>query len=151
MGHETQPLTDIIIRIVDKRRSERRISPSWVATEAMLEIDPAEAAPLLVRLGCHLELRQIARQVLRTFFEDGGSGFDDEADGMHDLFPDLQWRYPQAHVNPKDEPVYVRLEDLTPDDLAYNIVRLRREGRAKLAHADALQRYQDLHRSRVSP
>jgi hypothetical protein len=39
------------------------------------------------------------------------------------------------------EPEYVRLEEMSRADIAFNVKRLRREGRAKLAHADALEAF----------
>ena len=155
MAPEAQALISIVIRIIEQRRSERSISPSWVATEAMLEIDPAKVAPALVQLGCHLELRQIARSVLRTVFEPSAEAatqlVDGEAQRQHELFPDLQWRYPKARTAGKnEEPVYVRLEELTPNDVAFNVSRLRSEALAKLAHADALERYGRTHRKKAA-
>lgn len=136
---EAQPLTDIVARIIDEYRGEPRISPSWVATQAMAELDPDRSSVRLVYLGCHLELRQIARSVLRMRFEDeDGRDDDDDPTRQHELFPELQWRYPTARSRDA-EPEYVRLEFLTDGDIQFNVERLRREGRSKLAHADALE------------
>ncbi|UGY21494.1 hypothetical protein HU675_0045390 [Bradyrhizobium septentrionale] len=154
MAPEAQVLINIIVRIIDQRRSETSISPSWVATEAMLELDPKKVAPMLVQLGCHLELRQIARSVLRDLFEDGGKASDDDDEGsrQHALFPDLQWRYPKVRTAGKnEEPVYVRLEELSAADIAFNVSRLRSEALAKLAHADALERYGRVVRKKGGP
>ncbi len=58
-----QPLRDIVARIVASRQDGLRMSPDWVATEAMRELDPEKqvqkSAPLIWR-ACHLELRRIA-------------------------------------------------------------------------------------------
>jgi hypothetical protein len=85
------PLVEIVVRIVDLRRDQPRTRPSWVATEAMLQIDPNRVIQQqypLAYLSSHLQLRQIARSVCRGLFED-----DKPADGrQHELFPDLQWR-----------------------------------------------------------
>jgi hypothetical protein len=140
MAPEAQALTDIIARIIDTRRGETRISPSWVATEAMVEIDPGRSSVALVYLGCHLELRQIARSLVRLHFEDTSDPADDES-AQHELFPKLQWRYPAARSSGAGEPEYVKLEDLSAADVAYNVQRLRREGNAKLKHADALDAF----------
>jgi hypothetical protein len=97
----------------------------------------------LVYIGCHLQLRQIAREVFRIYFEP-----DDEtatpAD-THPLFPDLQWRYPTARKVGDGEPEYVILTAMTRADVRYNCKRLRYEGRAKLQHADALEAWGELH------
>lgn len=112
------------------------ISPSWVATEGMNKLDEnvdnKSRAPLIY-VGCHLQLRQIARALLRNEFED-----DKEKSAQHELFPDLQWRYPRQH-RAGEEPCYILLEDMTDADVEYNVVRLRDEGNAKLKHATALQ------------
>jgi hypothetical protein len=134
MTREESKLVEIVSRIVDIRRTEVGINPSWIATEALKEIDPSRRSVDLVYLGCHLQLRQIARQVCRTKFEPHG-----EPEETHDLFPDLQWRYPTARAETATEPEYVLLEHLTPADVAYNVRRLRQEAEAKLAHADALE------------
>jgi hypothetical protein len=73
-GKEASGLIEIISRIIEGRRGEARISPSWVATEGMQELragwmrEPNNGYPL-VYIGCHLQLRQIARGVLRERFE----------------------------------------------------------------------------------
>ncbi len=65
-----------------------------------------------------------------------------ESDGIEteqdDLFPALQSRYPVAHSS-DTEPEYVLLDHLTEADAMFNVNRLRREGEAKLHHADALE------------
>ena len=43
-------LAEIVERIIDIRRVQTRINTSWIATEAMKEIDPANRSPALVRL-----------------------------------------------------------------------------------------------------
>jgi hypothetical protein len=134
------PLVEIVARIVDLRRDQGRISPSWVATEAMLQIDPEKVIQQrfpLAYLASHLELRQIARSVCRGLFED-----DDDKSGdsrQHELFPDLQWRYPAAKSKDQEEPEYVLRELMEPEDVYYNVSRLRAEAETKLRHADALE------------
>jgi hypothetical protein len=135
---EAHGLIEIVVRIIDIRRDEGRIGPSWVATEAMRELDPYHAVERqqpLVWLGCHLELRQLARGVLGRRF-DPEKTVEPTAD---DLFPDLQWRYPEARSATADEPIYI-LRDLMSDaDVGYNVARLRAEAAAKNRHADALE------------
>ena len=135
---EERKLAEVIARIIDLRRAAVSISPTWVAAEAMKELDPERAAPMLVHAGCNLHLRQIARGQLRRRFEPD----DDEGD-EHDLFPGLQQRYPTARSVRADEPEYVLLEHLTRADIGFNVARLRSEARAKLEHADALEAYGD--------
>lgn len=136
MDNESRKLWDAVSVIVDKHRHQRRISPAWIATEAMNELDPERLAPHLIYLGCHLQLRQIARGLCRTRYEGDAKPAD-----QHELFHGLQWRYPSAASASSEEAVYVRLEYLTKADIAYNVERLRREGEAKIEHADALANY----------
>jgi hypothetical protein len=99
-------------------------------------IDSERRAPLLVHLGCNLQLRQIAREMLRGKYEPDG---DSDADAQHSLWPELQKRYPTAKSARDGDPEYVLLEHLTDADLAYNIARLRSEAQSKLRHATALE------------
>lgn len=85
-------LTEVVARVLDLRRSEPKISPAWVATEAMHLVDPARAGPELEYFGCHLYLRQIARMLLRKRFEPD----DPNEAQQHELWPDLQAHYPEA-------------------------------------------------------
>lgn len=137
MTDEAKKLREIVIRIIERKRTARlhKISPAWIATEAMIKIDPGTKSVALVRIGCHLHLRQIARDVCRAWFE----GDNEQSGAQHEMFPDLQRHYPSARSAHDDEPTYVRLEDLTVEDVAYNVRRLRLEAQAKLEHADALE------------
>jgi hypothetical protein len=136
MTHEESQLTEIVARIIDIRRAQVRINPSWIATEALQEIDPAGSSLELVRLGCHLQLRQIARSLCRKLFEDSD---DDDGQPRFTGFDGLQWRYPTARSKGKPDPEYVLRDRMSEDDIAFNVSRLRSEARAKLAHADALE------------
>jgi hypothetical protein len=142
---EAAQLTAIIARIIDMRRAQMRVNPSWIATEAMKELDPAHVSPHLVYLGCHLELRQIARGIL-------GQKFEPEVDAdkaTDDLFPDLQWRYPQARSKKGEEPTYILRDHMSKADKDFNVARLRAEGQAKLDHADALESWWTNRRQRA--
>src|SRR5215831_6154156 len=79
------------------------VSPSWVATQAFIQIDPGftvRTGRPLVYIAAHLELRQIARQQLAKKW---GNGREEPKD---ELFPELQERYPIKRANPKEEPIY---------------------------------------------
>lgn len=130
-------LMEIAARIIDLRRGQITISPAWVATEAMYVIDPERLGPDLEYFGCHLQLRQIARQLLRQRFEPD----DQRLSAQHELWPDLQPRYPKANSAKTEEPEYVLLEHMTSEDIDYNVARLRNEANAKLRHADALEAF----------
>jgi hypothetical protein len=136
IGKEASALIEIVAHIIETRRDQVTISPSWVATEAMIELDAVELqiSNPRVYIGCHLQLRQIARGQLRVRYEDDG---DEDAD-QHPLFPGLQRRYPVQRPA-GEEPEYIKLDCLSRPDAIYNIERLRCEARSKLQHADALQ------------
>lgn len=130
--NEEKELRKVIVDIYERRRDEIRVSPAWLATEAMKELDPGERAPKRVYIAAHLELRQLARGICRQKFE------ADDTGEQHDMFPDLQSRYPAVHSTDA-EPEYVRLEHMTEEDVLWNVRRLRSEASTKLAHADALE------------
>jgi len=131
-----QQLKAIIERVYERRRDQISVNPSWLATEAMQEIDPEKKSPELAYRAAHLQLRQMARGLCRKQWEDDTE--DSERD-QHELFPDLQRRYPTARSSGWEEPEYILLEHLTKRDVDYNVVRLRREGATKLRRADALE------------
>lgn len=135
MTREESHLADIVARVIDIRRSQVRINPSWIATEALKEIDPSNRSVFLVRTGCHLQLRQIAREQCRKLFEDK----DDEDEPRFAAIEGLQWRYPIRKSKEDHEPQYILREQMSAFDVNYNVARLRREGRARLAHADTLE------------
>ncbi len=131
-------LRDIVQAIIDARKSEERVSPAWIATEAMtkLEANDLQQSKPLVYLAAHLQMRQIARQACRKQFDDEEDDALDPA--QQEMFPGLQTRYPVAHSD-KEEPSYVLREAMGAKDVAANAKRLRREGRTKLGRADALE------------
>jgi len=134
MTDEQKALRLYIASIYERSEHAIKVSPSWLATEAMAKLDPDKISPHLVYLGCHLQLRQIARSICRAKFEP-----DDEEAEQHALFPDLQKRYPIVRQSRDDEPEYILLEHMSKDDVLFNVARLRKEASAKLVHADALE------------
>jgi len=130
-------LRNIIREILDARRTQVRLSPAWIATEAMVKLDAEDLqkANPLVYLAAHLQLRQISRQQCRHQFDDAEEEALDPA--QQEMFPGLQSRYPAMHAK-KEEPHYVLRDSLSARDIAFNVRRLRREGRSKLERANAL-------------
>jgi hypothetical protein len=122
-------IVSLITKIYEKHSKEIRVSPAWLATEAMNFLDPERKSQVLIYRAAHLQFRQLARGMCRIKFEG-------EAD-THDLFPELQRRYPARHKEDV-EPEYVLLEHLEEEDVTYNYDRLKSEARAKMKHADAL-------------
>jgi hypothetical protein len=128
-------LRELVARIIEMRRGQPRISPSWVATEAMHDLDrgrTVEHDHPMIWQGCHLQLRQIARQLLAQRFERG-----EEEEDL--LFTDLQWRYPTARSATAEEPEYILRDLMSDEDITYNVQRMRAEAIAKMQHADALE------------
>lgn len=140
-------LSDAINGIIANNRTAPKIFPTWVANEAMLKIDPDRVSPPAVYQGCLLYARQLARDWLRKTFER-----DDDSEAgpaaQHELFPELQARYPTRR-NKGGEEQYVLLDDMSADDVAYNVSRLRSEAEAKGKHADALEAWGRKHRRRA--
>jgi hypothetical protein len=50
-------------------------------------------------------------------------------------------RYPSARSKEATEPEYVLLDEMTDSDILFNVARLRKEGTAKLRHAEALEAF----------
>jgi len=137
MSAENQALTTIVARIIEMHRDEPRINPTSIATAALLEIDPAKISLPAVLAGCHLALRQIARNLCRKQFDQD----DDEAGlvpAQQELFPGLQYRYPAAYAE-DEEPTYVLRDSMTEKDVRFNVQRLRKEGQSKIERAESLE------------
>jgi hypothetical protein len=131
-------LRNLVQAIIEDRKSEDRISPAWIATEAMAKLDATElqrSMPLVYH-AAHLHFRQVARHLCRKRFDDADD--DDALDpAQQELFPGLQLRYPAARSVEK-EPIYIVRDAMTAKDVAFNVKRLRREGTTKLGRARAL-------------
>jgi|SRR5215471_3752044 len=132
---EEEQLAATVERVIELYRATKDVSPAWVATQAMTLIEfPRELHPLGY-VGCHLELRQIARGKLRRRFDPEAIA-DDDADP--DLFPEtLQERYPLPR-KPGEEPRYRLLDNLTDADVRFNVNRMEKAGAALLRHARRL-------------
>lgn len=131
---DEQQLSALLQAIYDRKDADIRVSPAWLATEAMAEIDPDRVSPTRVYVAAHLELRQLARAICRSRAEP-----TEDTTEQHEMFPGLQRRYPEARSANSEEPQYVKLEHMTEEDVRYNVRRLRSEASSKLAHADALE------------
>lgn len=123
--------------IIEACQGQSRINPSWVATGMYNAFDPQHVAPPEVRVGCHLHFRQVARSFLRKKYAQ--SSPEEDVSIQHELFPQLQKRYPVAHTDLNADSEYVLFEDMTEEDYDWNIMRLEKEATAKQAHADALR------------
>lgn len=125
-----------IERIYELNKHKKVLSPMWFANEAMkLEKfsvnDHAE-----VYWGCHHTFREMARMYFRQKLDPIHNTEDD--DGQLTLFSGVLQKHYPVPVAPGEEGYYVAVEDLTPEQIAFNVHRLRKTGRSYLAHADAL-------------
>lgn len=135
MTSDDRKLLEIISAVLDRHQHQDSVSPAWLATEAMVELDPSKIAPHLVYRAAHLQLRQIARGLCRRQYDDDAG----EPSAQHTLFDGLQARYPIPRQEPDDDPEYLRLEALSEEQAMFNIERLRRGAAGLLQHADALE------------
>lgn len=150
---EVAKLYQVVARAYAERETEVDIRPFQLADRAMNLINFSPPIHPLGYLAAHLESRQIARS-----YCDKKHGVDDDDDlpeplepselskgpvQYRFLFPMLQRRYPTARSQAlePDQREYRQLPFLTDEDIAFNVQRLRKEGNAKLAHADALEAY----------
>jgi hypothetical protein len=128
-------------KVIDDHVNVGEVSPSWIATQVMLDIDFARELHELGYVGCHLEVRQIARHKLRKQHDPNARVADVIRDEQQEMFPEtLQDRYPRRQKT-GEEPIYALRHLLTHDDVQFNTDRMRRGGRALLKHADALDEW----------
>ena len=140
---EGAELYQIIADIYDQQKDNPSVNPISLANAAMDEIHFPRRLHELGWIGCHLQLRQIARSFCRQQFDPTGFRVQD------DLFPEtLHERYP-TRTKANEEPEYVLLDQLSDDDVLYNVERMRRAAFALQRHADALEAWH-LHRRRMS-
>jgi hypothetical protein len=137
MEMEMEQLIAILKEIIHNERDTSVINPVWAADEAYKKIDPENKAPFLVRIAAIIQLRQLARPLLRKQFDPTKS----EIEQPPSLFPELQWRYPK--VGTKEG--YVLLMDMTKADIRYNVARMRKTCRSISSHADRLEAFGEMY------
>lgn len=132
-------LPELVARVIEQRAGQARISPIMIANDCMAILDPRMVSKPRVYQGCHNHLRQLARGILARAFDPADKERRArDARAIADLFK-LQARYPLAHTADLEDAEYVRREEMSREDARYNVNRLRSEGRAKIAHGDALE------------
>ena len=141
--HEDEKrLNEEVQKLISANVLTPEISPAWVATQVAIVIKFPRRLHSLGYAGCHMALRQIAREKLRRQFDP--TSVIDEAlkhGEDDDLFPEtLQDRYPRRKRR-GEERVYILRALMDDDDVAYNVQRMRKAGRALLKHADALEEW----------
>ena len=135
MGESTNTdlLMDVLRECLDVINSEIEIQPALLASCAIKKIDPETLSPPLVGWAANLELRQLARGLLRKKFDP-----THEENPQAEMFEGLQERYPTKR---NAEPTYVVLDELSDEEIEDNLVRMGREISAKQKHYDALEAY----------
>jgi hypothetical protein len=134
-------------QIIERQREAATVSPTWIATHVMCEIRFKPQLHHLGYAGCHLQIRQMARQELRRKHDPNAVIIDQLTSGQDDFFPEtLQDRYPRRTAH-GEEPVYVLRDLMTDADVEWNMNRMRRGGEALLKHADALRAWHGGRRS----
>jgi hypothetical protein len=136
------PLRNIVQAIIDAHKTDERIDPVQIATEAMEKLDAAvlqKTMPQAYFLA-HLQLRHMARLLCRKQFDKEEDALDPDQQRM---FPGLQARYRTVYSG-EESPNYVLREAMTSKDVEFNVRRLREEGASKLARASALQAWWEM-------
>lgn len=131
----TRDIAEDVLHVFQRHRHEVSISPSWLATETMVFIEFPRELHAKGYVAAHAHYCQIARKICRR-------EFTEEITEHHELFPDLQKRYPIQHKS-SEEAQYILLDHLDERDGRFNVERLRAEAGAKLSHADALEAFLD--------
>ena len=137
MERGVEPLIVLLKLIVHRAHDKSVINPAWVADEAIKELDPENKSPHLVRIAAVLQLRQLARPLLRKQFDPTKPANEQPPS----LFPELQWRYPKA----EEKEGYVILTEMTKADIKYNVDRMRKTCRGMSKHADRLEAFGEMY------
>ena len=135
MKHEkTGIVADVLRQCLAEIESDIAIAPSLLARCALKKLDPTDSTLAVITWIATLQLREMARALLRDTFSD-----DAVESKQHDMFPGCQAMYPTMRDG---ESTYVPLKQITPAELQDNIDRLAREVKTKNKHIRALRAYQ---------
>lgn len=125
-------------RMIDEKGDIEEITPASLALNAM-SIYSKERLEPEIEYTSYEHLKGMARKALARRYDhgDGEEAYgEDESQGS--LFKQLQERYPVPKVKGR-EPTYKLRSHLSEYERAWNVGQLRKAGRARLAHADALE------------
>jgi len=115
---------------INKYRNARIIDPVQVATVVLTTLDQP-----MQQLAAHLQIRQIAREMLRHEYEASErEGEKAKRQPFLPNYPLIQRRYPSA-----DGKGYIKAELMSDEDRDFNIRILRGKGGKLLEHADQLE------------
>ena len=114
-------------------RTDVPISAASLALCAMKRIDPDDISLPLVAFGCNMELRQMAREMLRETYDPTAK---DWSDTQGELFQGLQKMYPCKRQG-KD--VYVPRMQMTLAERERVLEMMTTHIKSRIKHRDALQ------------
>jgi hypothetical protein len=141
-------LSDLLELVLDVAHNTVDVSPAWAASAALSRLGfslvGATDNMQLVYAAAHFGLRQMAREKLRK--HDPVEAAEVYGQEAMQFAGTLQRRYPRKPEQDV-EPVYSLRDHLTGADVAYNVDRMRKAGRALEKHANALHAW---HVSRIS-
>lgn len=140
MTKDEEKCRDLISKIYERHKNKVKISPAWLATEAMVSLDPRRETDPMIYASAHLQFCQWARGLCRDKWDPQDANLADQ----HDLFPELQKRYPTARFK-GEVAEYVLLEHLSEIDRRFNINRLSTTGESFTRHSRALAEWCRLH------
>jgi len=125
------------IKYIEERRDCAIIGPSALASATLEEFAPDGLDPHIEYASLE-HFKSMARKNLARSFEDGGEA-NPAYDEQGELFSGhLQERYPLPRKQGA-EPQYKLRSLLTPQERRWNVLKLRKDANARLAHADALE------------
>ena len=134
MKHKkTGIVADVLRQCLAEIESDIAIAPSLLARCALKKLDPTDSTLAVITCIATLQLREMARALLRDTFSDGAVEIK-----QHDMFPGCQAMYPTMRDG---ESTYVPLEQITDAEIHENLDRMAREIGTKTQHFDALTAY----------
>jgi len=107
-----------------------RVSPQMLSSRLLDTLDPEHEVHELIRHGCDMEFRQVARKICSAAHNSAQSQAEQSEMFAEDM---LQVFYPVGG----DE--YCRRDLLTPQQYEHNENRLEKEGKIKLQHSRVLR------------
>jgi len=134
-----EDITNALRSEIDSLGGAIALSPTTVALAVQRRFAPSAIEPHLQYASLE-HLKQMARKALARRFE---AEADDSIAYQGDMFSGLlQDAYPLP-IKDGAEPIYKPRNDLTDEEVAWNIKQLRKSAAARLEHADALQAWAD--------
>jgi hypothetical protein len=143
----TKPIGSLkrrVLTVIETYPDIEQVNLDHVVGEVLLQLDPDDTYTSETEDAVKLTLRQFARQICRTKLRQAWK------DGTPKAFPKQQARYPKQHARGTPG-VYVPLEDLTDEDIAFNIALRRRGAIGRLRHANSLVDWYHTHRPNPLP